>query len=198
MCIRDSTAHGGYCAVCAMPNLNPVPDGLEPLEAQRSIIARDACVQVLPYGAITVGEKGEALSDMAAMAPYVCAFSDDGRGVQSDDMMRAAMREAKRLGKLICAHCEDNSLLSGGCIHDGEYARLHGHKGISSESEWRQVARDLALVRETGCGYHVCHVSTKESVALIRQAKRDGLDVTCETGPHYLVLTDMDLSLIHI
>ena len=188
-----AAAHGGYCAVCAMPNLNPVPDGLEPLEAQRSVIARDACVQVLPYGAITVGEKGEALSDMAAMAPYVCAFSDDGRGVQSDDMMRAAMREAKRLGKLICAHCEDNALLHGGCIHDGEYARLHGHAGISSESEWRQVARDLALVRETGCGYHVCHVSTKESVALIRQAKRDGLDVTCETGPHYLVLTDMDL-----
>ncbi len=188
-----AAAHGGYCAVCAMPNLNPVPDGLEALNAQREIIARDACVQVLPYGAITQGERGERLADMAALAPYVCAFSDDGRGVQSDDMMRAAMREAKRLGKLICAHCEDNALLHGGCIHDGEYARLHGHAGICSESEWRQVARDLALVRETGCSYHVCHVSTKESVALIRQAKREGLDVTCETGPHYLTLTDMDL-----
>ena len=188
-----AAAHGGYCAVCTMPNLKPVPDSMETLQPQLEAIERSACIQVLPYGAITRGELGEALADMEAMAPYVCAFSDDGRGVQSDDMMRAAMKKAKSLGKLICAHCEDNSLLRGGYIHDGEYARLHGHRGICSESEWRQIARDLALVRETGCGYHVCHISTRESVALIREAKREGLDVTCETGPHYLTLTDMDL-----
>ena len=188
-----AAAHGGYCAVCTMPNLKPVPDSMETLQPQLEAIERSACIQVLPYGAITRGELGEALADMEAMAPYVCAFSDDGRGVQSDDMMRTAMKKAKSLGKLICAHCEDNSLLRGGYIHDGEYARLHGHRGICSESEWRQIARDLALVRETGCGYHVCHISTRESVALIREAKREGLDVTCETGPHYLTLTDMDL-----
>lgn len=189
----QAAAHGGYCAVCAMPNLNPVPDSMETLQPQLDIIKRDACIQVLPYGAITKGEKGELLADMEAMAPYVCAFSDDGHGVQNDDMMRTAMRKAKSLGKLICAHCEDNRLLHGGYIHDGEYARLHGHRGICSESEWGQIARDLDLVRETGCGYHVCHISTKESVALIRKAKQEGLNVTCETGPHYLTLTDMDL-----
>lgn len=185
-----AAARGGYCAVCAMPNLNPVPDSAETLEPQLAAIRRDACVRVLPYGAITVGERGEQLSDMAALAPLVCAFSDDGRGVQSDDLMRAAMREAKRLGKLIAAHCEDNSLLRGGYIHDGAYARLHGHRGICSESEWRQIERDLRLVRETGCAYHVCHISTKESVALIRRAKAEGLDVSCETGPHYLLLDE--------
>ena len=185
-----AAARGGYAAVCAMPNLNPVPDSPENLAPQLEAIRRDAAIRVLPYGAITVGEKGEALADMAALAPHVCAFSDDGRGVQSDDMMRAAMLEAKRLGKLIAAHCEDNSLLGGGYIHDGAYARAHGHKGICSESEWRQIERDLNLVRETGCGYHVCHISTKESVALIRKAKAEGLDVTCETGPHYLLMDD--------
>ena len=188
-----AAAHGGYCAVCTMPNLKPVPDSMETLQPQLDAIERTACIQVIPYGAITRSELGEVLADMEAMAPHVCAFSDDGRGVQSDDMMRAAMKKARSLGKLICAHCEDNTLLRSGYIHDGEYARLHGHRGICSESEWRQIARDLALVRETGCSYHVCHISTRESVALIREAKREGLDVTCETGPHYLTLTDMDL-----
>jgi len=188
-----AAAAGGYCAVCTMPNLNPVPDTMENLLLQLDAIERDACIQVIPYAAITMGEQGEKLSDMEAMAPYVCGFSDDGRGVQSDDMMRAAMLKAKSLGKMIVAHCEDNSLLRGGYIHDGEYARLHGHRGICSESEWRQIARDLELVRETGVSYHVCHISTKESVALIREAKKQGLDVSCETGPHYLTLTDMDL-----
>ena len=188
-----AAARGGYCAVCTMPNLNPVPDSLEALQQQLDAIKRGACIRVLPYGAITKGELGQELADMEAMAPYVCGFSDDGRGVQSDDMMRAAMLKAKSLGKMIVAHCEDNSLLRGGYIHDGEYARLHGHRGICSESEWRQIARDLELVRETGCSYHVCHISTKESVAIIREAKKQGLDVTCETGPHYLTLTDMDL-----
>ena len=188
-----AAAAGGYCAVCTMPNLNPVPDTMENLLPQLDAIRRDACVQVIPYAAITMGEQGEKLADMEAMAPYVCGFSDDGRGVQSDDMMRAAMLKAKSLGKMIVAHCEDNSLLRGGYIHDGEYARLHGHRGICSESEWRQIARDLDLVRKTGVSYHVCHISTKESVALIREAKKQGLDVTCETGPHYLTLTDMDL-----
>ncbi len=185
-----AAARGGYSAVCTMPNLDPVPDTLERLNVQREIIARDAAIRVLPYGAITRGEHGKELSELAAMAPYVVAFSDDGRGVQSAELMRAAMAEAKALGKLIVAHCEDNSLLRGGYIHDGEYARAHGHRGICSESEWGQIARDLELVRETGCGYHVCHISTKESVALIRRAKAEGLDVTCETAPHYLLLDD--------
>lgn len=191
--IRTGTlaaAHGGYTAVCSMPNLNPVPDSAEHLQEQLDIIEKDAAVQVIPYGSITKGESGEELSDMEAMAPYVVAFSDDGKGVQSDDMMRAAMRKAKSLGKLIVAHCEDNSLLRSGYIHDGAYAKAHGHRGICSESEWGQIKRDLDLVRETGCGYHICHISTKESVELIRQAKAEGLNVTCETGPHYLLLDD--------
>ena len=191
--IRTGTlaaAHGGYTAVCSMPNLKPVPDSMEHRREQLDIIEKDAAVTVLPYGSITKGEAGKELSDMEAMAPYVAAFSDDGRGVQSSDMMRSAMKKAKSLGKLIVAHCEDNSLLRGGYIHDGEYARAHGHRGICSESEWGQIKRDLELVRETGCGYHICHISTKESVELIRQAKAEGLDVTCETGPHYLLLDD--------
>ena len=185
-----AAAHGGYTVVCTMPNLNPVPDCAEHLRPQLEAIERSAAVRVLPYGSITAGEKGAVIADMEALAPYVTAFSDDGHGVQNDEIMRQAMLRAKALGKLIVAHCEDNSLLRGGYIHDGAYAAAHGHKGICSESEWGQIARDLALVRETGCGYHVCHISTKESVALIRRAKAEGLDVTCETAPHYLLLDD--------
>lgn len=185
-----AAARGGYTAVCAMPNLNPVPDSLEHLAAEEAAIQQGALIHVYPYGAITVGEQGEQLADLAGMANGVCAFSDDGRGVQSRAMMKEAMLLAKSLGKIIAAHCEDNSLLNGGYIHDGVYARAHGHKGISSESEWRPIARDLELAAETGCAYHVCHISTKESVALIREAKKSGVDVTCETGPHYLVLDD--------
>lgn len=188
-----SAARGGYVHVCAMPNLDPVPDSLEALNVQREIIARDAAVHVHPYGAITRGERGEALADMEAMAPFVAGFSDDGRGVQSGEMMRKAMLEAKRLGKPVAAHCEDNGLLRGGYIHDGDYARARGHRGICSESEWGQIARDLKLAEETGVKYHVCHVSARESVALIREAKARGVDVTCETGPHYLVFCDGDL-----
>jgi len=188
-----SAARGGYTAVCTMPNLNPVPDTVGNLDIQRKLIETDACIHVYPYGAITIGEKGEALADLEGMAPYVCGFSDDGRGVQSDDMMREAMKRAKALGKMIVAHCEVNDLLRGGYIHDGEYAKLHGHRGICSESEWGQIARDIELIRETGCAYHVCHISTKESVDIIRKAKAEGLDITCETGPHYLVMNDMDL-----
>ena len=188
-----AAARGGYTAVCTMPNLNPMPDSVENLGTQRRLIEETACIHVYPYGAITVGEQGEALSDLEGMAPDVVGFSDDGRGVQSDDMMRQAMLRAKALGKPIVAHCEVNSLLRGGYIHDGDYAKAHGHRGICSESEWGQIARDLQLVKETGCAYHVCHVSAKESVALIRKAKAEGLDVTCETGPHYLVMDDSDL-----
>ena len=188
-----AAARGGYTDVCTMPNLNPVPDSPEHLAVQEQLIAAQAAVRVHPYASITRGEKGEALSDMEALASRVVAFSDDGHGVQSDAMMREAMLEAKRLGKLIVAHCEDNSLLRGGYIHDGAYAKAHGHAGICSESEWGQIKRDLELVRETGCGYHVCHISTKESVELIRRAKREGLNVSCETGPHYLVLDENDL-----
>ena len=188
-----AAARGGYGAVCTMPNLNPVPDTLAHLQQQLEIIRRDAQIQVLPYGAITMGQKGEALSDMAEMAPWVCGFSDDGRGVQSREMMKEAMLQARRLGKIIVAHCEDNRLLRGGYIHDGAYAASHGHRGICSESEWGPIARDLELVRETGCAYHVCHISTRESVELIRRAKAEGLDVSCETAPHYLLLDDSRL-----
>jgi len=185
-----ASARGGYTAVCTMPNLNPVPDSVEHLNIQKKLIEDSACIHVYPYGAITVGEKGETIADLEGMAPDVIGFSDDGRGVQSDEMMRSAMLRAKALGKMIVAHCEDNSLLRGGYIHDGEYAKAHGHRGICSESEWGQIARDLQLVKETGCAYHVCHISTKESVEIIRKAKAEGLDVTCETGPHYLVMDD--------
>ncbi len=188
-----AAAHGGYTAVCTMPNLNPVPDSTEHLKAQLDIINRDAAINVYPYGAITVGQNGTELSTMADMAADVIAFSDDGRGVQSCDMMRYAMLKAKSLGKMIVAHCEDNSLLHGGYIHDGDYAKAHGHKGICSESEWGPIARDIELVRETGCKYHVCHISCRESVELIRKAKAEGLDITCETAPHYLILDENDL-----
>ena len=188
-----AAAHGGYTAVCTMPNLDPVPDSAEHLQVQLDAIERGAAIKVLPYGAITVGEKGEKLADMEAMSDKVCAFSDDGKGVQNDEMMREAMTAAKRLGKIIAAHCEDNALLFGGYIHDGEYARMHGHRGISSASEYKQIERDLRLAEETGCAYHVCHISTKESVELIRQAKVRGVNVTCETAPHYLVLCDEDM-----
>ena len=188
-----AAARGGYTAVCTMPNLDPVPDSVESLRVQRDIIARDAVIDVQPYGAISVGERGERLADLEGMAADAVAFSDDGRGVQDEEMMREAMTRAKKLGKLIVAHCEDNSLLRGGYIHDGAYAKAHGHRGICSESEWRPIKRDIELCRQTGCGYHVCHISTKESVALIREAKARGVDITCETAPHYLVMDDSDL-----
>ncbi len=188
-----AAAAGGYTAVCTMPNLNPTPDSVENIKMQKDIIDRDAIINVYPYGTITVNEAGNELSDMEGMRDIAIAFTDDGRGVQSDDMMRAAMLKAKSLGKMIVAHCEVNSLLKGGYIHDGEYAKAHNHRGICSASEYEQIARDIELVKETGCAYHVCHISTKESVELIRQAKKDGVDITCETGPHYLVLDDSDL-----
>lgn len=185
-------ARGGYTDVCTMPNLNPVPDSAENLKVQTDIIKRDAVINVHPYCAITKGQKGEELAPFEELK-HAFAFSDDGRGVQSRDMMRKAMIKAKAMGKTIVAHCEDNSLLHGGYIHDGQYAKLHGHKGICSESEWGPIKRDLELAKETGCKYHVCHISTKESVELIRKAKCEGVDVTCETAPHYLVFNDMDL-----
>ncbi|MEG2208290.1 MAG: dihydroorotase [Clostridia bacterium] len=190
----QAAARGGYTAVCAMPNLNPAPDSAANLMLQQELIAKSACVRVYPYGCITMGQQGGGtLCDYSAMKPLAIAFSDDGRGVQEESTMRAAMVQIAAIGGLLAAHCEDNSLLSGGCIHDGAYARAHAHKGISSESEWRQVERDLRLAKETGCRYHVCHVSTQESVALIRRAKREGVDVTAETAPHYLLLCDDDL-----
>ena len=182
-----AAARGGYTDVCTMPNLNPVPDSVDHLRQQRDLIPQGG-VHIHPYGSITVGQKGEALADLQGMAPDCIAFSDDGRGVQDEVMMRAAMTEAKRLGKIIVAHCEDNSLLHGGYIHDGAYAAAHGHRGICSESEWGPIARDLKLAKETGCAYHVCHISCKESVDLIRKAKAEGVDVTCETAPHYLAM----------
>lgn len=189
----QASAHGGYTMVFSMPNLKPVPDSSEHLKEQLDIIKKDAVINVLPYGAITVGQNGEELSDMEGMAKDVIAFSDDGRGVQSEEMMKEAMLRAKALGKIIVAHCEDNSLLHGGYIHDGVYASKHSHRGICSESEWKPIKRDIELCRQTGCAYHVCHISCKESVELIRQAKAQGVNVTCETGPHYLILTDEDL-----
>ena len=188
-----AAARGGYTAICSMPNLNPVPDSKEHLNVQLDAIKKDAKIAVYPYGSLTVNEAGEAMADLDGMAADVIAFSDDGKGVQDENMMRDLMLRAKTLGKMVVAHCEDNSLLRGGYIHDGVYAKEHDHRGICSESEWGPIARDLKLAKETGCAYHVCHISTKESVALIRAAKADGVNVTCETAPHYLVLCDEDL-----
>jgi len=188
-----ASARGGYTAVCSMPNLDPTPDSRENLDRQLDIIRRDACIAVYPYATITKRELGFELSDMEDMADDVIAFSDDGKGVQSEEMMLEAMKRAKALGKMIVAHCEDNSLLHGGYIHDGDYARAHGHKGICSQSEWGPIERDIKLAESVGCPYHVCHISTKESVEIIRQAKARGADVTCETGPHYILLDDSDL-----
>lgn len=195
--IRTGTlaaARGGYAAVCSMPNLNPAPDTLPHLKVQLDAIRRDAKIPVYPYGCITMGQKGAGLlADYSALAPHVIGFSDDGRGVQEEETMRLAMLAIQKTGRVLAAHCEVDSLLRGGYIHDGPYARLHGHKGICSESETAQVIRDLRLARETGCRYHVCHVSAKETVDAIREAKGQGIDVTCETAPHYLTLTDMEL-----
>ena len=188
-----AAAAGGYTHICAMPNLNPVPDTEENIKKEIDIIKKDACINVYPYAAITVGEKGEKLTDMESLSAYAVAFSDDGRGVQSAEMMEQAMENAAELDKIIAAHCEDNDLLFGGYIHDGEYAKSNGHKGICSESEWKPIKRDLELAKKTACRYHVCHISAKESVELIRNAKKDGVSVTCETGPHYLVFSDEDL-----
>ncbi len=188
-----AAAKGGFTLLCSMPNLNPVPDTTENIKLQHEAIEKDSKITVLPYAAITIGEQGSELVDMESLAPLCIGFSDDGKGVQSDDMMREAMQTAKKIGRAIVAHCEDESLLNGGYIHEGEYAKQHGHKGISSASEYKQVERDLNLVRETGVRYHICHISTKETVALVRQAKKEGLPVTCETAPHYLAFSDMDL-----
>ncbi len=188
-----AAAAGGYTTVCTMPNLSPVPDGVESLEEQLKLIRESALINVIPYGSITKGEKGQEMSDLEGMAPNVIGFSDDGKGVQNPQMMEEAMVRTKALNKIIAAHCEDESLLFGGYIHKGKYAQAHGHRGICSESEWRPIERDIELVRKTGCPYHVCHISAKESVELIRKAKAEGLDVSCETGPHYLVMSDADL-----
>ncbi|MBE6569955.1 MAG: dihydroorotase [Ruminococcaceae bacterium] len=188
-----AAARGGYTTVFAMPNLNPVPDCPEHLVVQLEAIRKDACIRVLPYGSLTVGQNGKEMADLAGMAANVCAFSDDGRGVQNEDMMRQLMFEVKKLGKIAAAHCEVNDLLNGGYIHDGDYAKAHGHRGICSASEWRMIERDIRLAEETGCPYHVCHISTAESVSLIRDAKKRGVDITCETGPHYLTMCDADL-----
>ncbi|NCA68110.1 MAG: dihydroorotase, partial [Clostridia bacterium] len=185
-----AAARGGYTAICAMPNLNPTPDCLENLKCETDIIKKDAVIDVFPYGTITTSENGDKLSDMESLAPYVCAFSDDGHGVQGAEMMRKAMLKAKSLGKIIAAHCEDNTLLNGGYINDGEYAKKHNHKGICNKSEWIQIERDLKLASETECAYHICHISTKESVSLIRRAKAEGINVTCETAPHYLLMDE--------
>ncbi|MBO4983869.1 MAG: dihydroorotase [Clostridia bacterium] len=188
-----SAANGGYTDVCTMPNLDPVPHSVENIQKQLDIIKSDARIGVHPYASITVNQEGKMLSDLDGMKDLCIAYSDDGRGVQSDEMMEMAMTKAKELGKMIVAHCEVNDLLFGGYIHDGEYCKSHGMKGICSESEWKQVERDIRLAKKTGCKYHVCHISAKETVELIRKAKRDGVDITCETAPHYLVYNDMDL-----
>lgn len=188
-----AAAHGGYTVVCTMPNLNPVPDSLRNLRVQTECIERDAVVRVVPFGALTIGEKGEIPSDIEALAPYVAGFSDDGRGVQDRILMRELMQRCKSIGKVISAHCEVNDLFHGGVIHEGAWAHAHGIPGIPSASEWKMIERDLTLAMETGCAYHVCHISTKESVSLIRDAKKSGVDVTVETAPHYLTLTDAEL-----
>ena len=188
-----AAARGGYTEVFAMPNLNPVPDSVPLLNEELELINRDAVISVRPYGALTEGEKGRVSADLEGMAPLVIAFSDDGKGVQDAGMMREVMARCASLNKVLAAHCEDESLLHGGYIHDGRYAAAHGHRGICSASEWKPIERDLKLAAETGVKYHVCHVSAKESVKLIRDAKRSGVNVTCETAPHYLLLDENDL-----
>lgn len=188
-----ASAHGGYTTVCPMPNLKPVPDNFANLKQELDIIERDAVIEVIPYGSCTVNEEGQEMAALEEMSDHVCAFSDDGKGIQQEEMMRQVMLEAKRLNKIVAAHCEVNDLLHGGYIHDGVYAKQHGHKGICSESEWKEIERDVRLAYETGCKYHVCHISTKESVEIIRNAKKIGADVTCETAPHYLILDENDL-----
>ena len=189
----NSAAAGGYTDVCTMPNLNPVPDSVENLKLQLNAIEKKAVIRVHPFGALTVAEAGREAADLEGMADNVIGYSDDGRGVQSAEMMERLMRRAAALDKVISAHCEDNSLLNGGYIHDGEYAKAHGHRGICSESEWGPIARDIELAKATGVKYHVCHISTKESVDIIRKAKAEGVNITCETGPHYLILDDSSL-----
>lgn len=188
-----AAARGGYTTVCTMPNLNPVPDSLQHLDLEQEIIDRDAVIQVLPYASISLGRKGEQLVDFSSLKGRCVAFSDDGSGVQSREMMLKAMEAAADNGCIIAAHCEDNSLLRGGYIHDGAWCHEHGHKGICSESEWGQIKRDLELAQLTGCRYHVCHISTAESVDLIRRAKDRGVRVSCETAPHYLALCENDM-----
>ena len=188
-----AAAHGGFTMVCSMPNLAPAPDSMEHLQEQLDLIQKDAVVKVLPYATITERRAGDELVDFAVLKPYVAGFSDDGTGVQREEVMQAAMKAAAANGCIIAAHCEVDDLLRGGYIHDGEYARMNGHRGICSESEWAQIERDIKLVEQIGCRYHVCHISTKESVELIRQAKSRGVNITCETGPHYLTMCDMDL-----
>lgn len=189
----EAALAGGFSTVCTMPNLSPAPDSPEPLQEQLDIIRRDAVVQVIPYATITRERKGRELVDYEALAPLVAGFSDDGSGVQDEGVMREAMEAIAPTGKVLAAHCEVNSLLRGGYIHDGEYCRANGHKGICSESEWREIERNIRLSADTGCKLHICHISTAESVALIRDAKKDGVNVTCETGPHYLAFCDRDL-----
>lgn len=188
-----AAAAGGFTTVCTMPNLNPAPDTMENLQAQLDIIERDAVIEVLPYATITKARKGDELVDYAALAPKVAGFSDDGTGVQSAEVMEQAMKAVAATGKMVAAHCEVESLLNGGYIHDGEWCRAHGHKGICSESEWAEVERDIEIAERTGCHLHVCHISTKESVELIREAKKRGVRVSCETAPHYLAMCDEDL-----
>ncbi len=188
-----AAARGGFTTVCPMPNLSPVPDSYEDLKQELDLIERDAVIDVVPYASCTVNEEGKQIAELEEMSSHVCAFSDDGKGIQDEEVMRKVMIEAKRLGKIVAAHCEVNDLLGGGYIHDGEYAKIHGHRGICSRSEWEEIERDVRLAKQTGASYHVCHISTKESVEIIRQAKKEGVDVTCETAPHYLVLNDSDL-----
>lgn len=188
-----AAARGGFTAVCTMPNLDPAPDSLEHIKAQFDLIERDAVINVIPYATITTARKGDECVDYDSLTPLVAGFSDDGTGVQSADVMEEAMRQIAPTGKLLAAHCEVESLLEGGYIHKGEWAAAHGHKGICSESEWAEVKRDIELAEKTGCRLHICHISTKESVALVREAKSRGVKVTCETAPHYLALCDEDM-----
>ena len=188
-----AAAKGGFSMVCPMPNLNPAPDTLAHLKEQLSIVERDAVIGVMPYATITTARKGNECVDYEALAPYVAGFSDDGTGVQSEEVMERAMNGIAPTGKILAAHCEVESLLNGGYIHDGEWCKAHNHKGICSESEWGEVKRDIELAEKTGCRLHICHISTKESVELIREGKKRGVRVTCETAPHYLALCDEDM-----
>lgn len=189
-----AAARGGYTTIAAMANTIPVPDSMESVTYIEGLLQQSAQVRVFPYAAITLGERGQEIVDVEALSETsILGFSDDGRGIQEAGVMYQAMQRAKAVNKPIVAHCEDDSLLFGGYLHDGEYAKANGHRGILSVSESAQIARDIMLAQATGVHYHICHISTKESVELVRFAKAQGINVTAEVSPHHLILCDTDI-----
>jgi dihydroorotase len=189
-----AAARGGFTTICAMPNTKPVPDTVEHLKNLKERIKENAHVRVLPYASITVKEAGQELTDFESLQKEgAFAFTDDGAGVQNAGIMLKAMKKAAALQASVVAHCEDNTLVFGGVVHDGVFAKTHNIQGIPSVCEAVHIARDVLLAEAAGCHYHVCHISTKESVRTVRDAKKAGIHVTAEVTPHHLLLTEEDI-----